>query len=90
MPIKPTRVTTCGRGSNWGFRVLGPQSEVLAARWRFPSQQAARQAGIAASLAISSTSITKSHRPQPPETCTDQAKWQDLGFRVVEPYPRPV
>ena len=60
MPIKPTRVTTCGRGSNWGFRVLGPQSEVLAARWRFPSQQAARQAGIAASLAISSTSITMS------------------------------
>lgn len=57
MPIKPTRVTTCGRGSNWGFRVLGSENEVLASRWRFPSEQAARQAGIAASLAISRTSI---------------------------------
>lgn len=63
MPIKPSRVTTCGRGSNWGFRVLGPQSEVLATRWRFPTEQAARQAGIAASMAISSTSITMSQGP---------------------------
>ncbi len=61
MTLKPTRVTTCGRGSNWGFRVLGSEGEVLASRWRFPSEQAARQAGIAASLAISPTSISIAH-----------------------------
>lgn len=57
MPIKPTRVTTCGRGSNWGFRVLGPDNEVLASRWRFTTEHAARQAGISASLALNSTSL---------------------------------
>lgn len=60
MPIKPIRVTTCGRGSNWGFRVLGPDNEVLASRWRFTTEHAARQAGISASLALNSTSLNVS------------------------------
>ncbi len=63
MTIKPTRVTTIGRGSNWGYRVLGANGEVLASRWHFRSDQAARQAGVAASLAISTTSITMSNGP---------------------------
>lgn len=64
MSIRPTRVTTIGRDPNWGFRVLGPNSEVLASRWGFRTDEAARQAGIAASLAISSSSITIAHGPQ--------------------------
>lgn len=83
MTIRPTRVTTIGRDSNWGFRVLGANSEVLASRWGFTTDEAARQAGIAASLAISSTSITMAQGPskvnrklqQAPERKRTLADW---------------
>lgn len=58
MTMKPTRVVTYGRDPSWGFRVLGPNSEVLASRWGFRTDHLARQAGIAASLAISSNGLT--------------------------------
>lgn len=58
MTIKPSRVVTYGRDPSWGFRVLGPNSEVLASRWGFKTDHQARQAGIAASLAMSSSLIS--------------------------------
>ena len=57
MTIKPARVVTYGRDPSWGFRVLGPNSEVLASRWGFRTDHQARQAGIAASLAMTSSLI---------------------------------
>lgn len=57
MTIKPSRVVTYGRDPSWGFRVLGPNSEVLASRWGFRTDHEARQAGIAASLAMTSSLV---------------------------------